>query len=129
MRIVKYGLALLFISCCIICFCSNSCRQASAAVDAKDSLIVINIDSLPNGPVPPLDEIFSHYSYVIDTYGSHFNEIPEWGYMMVTPVKGFRVFNLRGKVELYDRKGNFLRRMGRDGVGYEGGVFFSDDVR
>jgi|LAHS01.1.fsa_nt_gb hypothetical protein len=129
MRIVKYGLALLFISCCIICFCSNSCRQASAAVDAKDSLIVINIDSLPNGPVPPLDEIFSHYSYVIDKYGSHFNEIPEWGYMMVTPVNDFLIFNLSGTVELYDRNGNFLRRIGRNGMDYKGGDFFSDHLR
>src|SRR5574344_157260 len=116
MRIVKYGLALLFISCCIICFCSNSCRQASAAVDAKDSLIVINIDSLPNGPVPPMDSIYSGYKYIVDKYGSHFNDDVSFGYMVYDENHNFITYDQSlSKVTLYDSTGNFKFYVGKSG--------------
>lgn len=130
MRIVKYGLALLFISCCIICFCSNSCRQASAAVDAKDSLIVINIDSLLDGPVPPLDSIYSGYKYIVDKYGSHFNDSPAFGNVIETSSNNFLIFDMTSvRVALYDSTGNFIRYIGSSGYNYNKGEYSSDLLR
>lgn len=126
---MRYVVSIVLFWLCFMSGGSGARPLCDVQSGVEDTVYTIDLDHLVQGAHPPLDEIFSHYSYVIDKYGSHFNEIPEWGYMMVTPVNDFLIFNLSGTVELYDRNGNFLRRIGRNGMDYKRGDFFSDHLR
>lgn len=120
----KFLLPLFFFTMVLFCSCRNTAVvvDVKEAVAIKDGLITINLDNLRQGELPPFDSLFTGYEYVVnkDTF-----QVSGWEVLRFDGDENFIGINVPySHINLYDRMGNFIRRIGQQGMRENKGEFW-----
>lgn len=98
--------------------------QAPAdAVSFKNGLVVIDLDKLEQGEPIPFDSLFTGYEYIVNEQKDTFR-ISGWEHLQFDGDKHFVGANIPASyINLYDKTGNFIRRIGEQGRKINQGQF------
>ena len=130
MRYIYYSV--LFIIIQFVFLSLEGHCQTSNLKNEGNNIITIDLDSMVNGDLVPLDSIYSGYSYIIDKHGEYYNYNGglAFGKHLCDERGNFILFDdLMNIVQLYDRNGNFIRYVGNKGIHPSKGEYSPDGAK